>query len=433
MKQAIIIFVTFCLAASLYAQQRVSETIITVNGNKNLQLSLDGRDYAIISSNISGNKTTISISNLEIRQHTLVVTRTGKNSNRSERISTTFNLRNRFDMLVKVNGNGSLELIETKNNLQNDNYVAMNEANFNILLRNVRNQRSVNGKRIVIDNAFSVDNNYFTTSQVVQMLRLVNSESYRLQLSKSSYPRITDRNNFGQLNNLLNSQASRNELQDYVDNYDDVYDEENYTNVAMSDANFNALLKSTQQQWQANAKLNSLTDVFNSSNNYFTAYQARQLIMLVDAEDSRLGLAKISYRTIVDPTNFNQVANLLTSQASKDQLTVFINNYNNSGTTTIAMLESDFNTLYETIEGQYFPNQQMSSLTTTFNNTSYYFTTAQARQLIQLVSYESNRLQLAKLSYRTITDRNNFSQLYDILSSQASRNELDSYVKAYTN
>ena len=96
MKQAIIIFVTFCLAASLYAQQRVSETIITVNGNKNLQLSLDGRDYAIISSNISGNKTTISISNLEIRQHTLVVTRTGKNSNRSERISTTFNLRNRF-------------------------------------------------------------------------------------------------------------------------------------------------------------------------------------------------------------------------------------------------------------------------------------------------------------------------------------------------
>ncbi|MFZ1330499.1 MAG: DUF4476 domain-containing protein, partial [Chitinophagaceae bacterium] len=285
----------------------------------------------------------------------------------------------------------------------------------------------------VIDNAFSVDNNYFTTSQVVQMLRLVNSESYRLQLSKSSYPRITDRNNFGQLNNLLNSQASRNELQDYVDNYDDVYDEENYTNVAMSDANFNALLKSTQQQWQANAKLNSLTDVFNSSNNYFTAYQARQLIMLVDAEDSRLGLAKISYRTIVDPTNFNQVANLLTSQASKDQLTVFINNYNNSGTTTIAMLESDFNTLYKTIEGQYFPNQQMSSLTTTFNNTSYYFTTAQARQLIQLVSYESNRLQLAKLSYRTITDRNNFSQLYDILSSQASRNELDSYVKAYTN
>lgn len=334
----------------MYAQQRVSETIITVNGNKNLQLSLDGRDYAIISSNISGNKTTISISNLEIRQHTLVVTRTGKNSNRSERISTTFNLRNRFDMLVKVNGNGSLELIETKNNLQNDNYVAMNEANFNILLRNVRNQRSVNGKRIVIDNAFSVDNNYFTTSQVVQMLRLVNSESYRLQLSKSSYPRITDRNNFGQLNNLLNSQASRNELQDYVDNYDDVYDEENYTNVAMSDANFNALLKSTQQQWQANAKLNSLTDVFNSSNNYFTAYQARQLIMLVDAEDSRLGLAKISYRTIVDPTNFNQVANLLTSQASKDQLTVFINNYNNSGTTTIAMLESDFNTLYKTIE-----------------------------------------------------------------------------------
>jgi hypothetical protein len=73
----------------------------------------------------------------------------------------------------------------------------------------------------------------------------------------------------------------------------------------------------------------------------------------------------------------------------------------------------------------------MSTLTDVFNNKSNYFTCAQAKQLIPLVTVESNRLQLAKLSYRSIVDRGNFSQLYDLLESQASRNELDAYVKAY--
>jgi Domain of unknown function (DUF4476) len=52
-------------------------------------------------------------------------------------------------------------------------------------------------------------------------------------------------------------------------------------------------------------------------------------------------------------------------------------------------------------------------------------------QLLQMVNSENFRLQMAKLSYRTITDRSNFNQLYDLLNSQASRNELDAYVKAY--
>jgi hypothetical protein len=47
------------------------------------------------------------------------------------------------------------------------------------------------------------------------------------------------------------------------------------------------------------------------------------------------------------------------------------------------------------------------------------------------VSLESNRLQLAKLSYRTIIDRANFIQMNELLNTQASRNELDAYVKAY--
>jgi hypothetical protein len=156
------------------------------------------------------------------------------------------------------------------------------------------------------------------------------------------------------------------------------------------------------------------------------------LIQLVSAENNRLQLAKLSYRTITDVANFNQVYNLLSSQASKNELAAFINNNSDAGINpNIAMSDANFNALYQTIQSKFFPNEKMNSLTNEFNNTANYFTCTQAKQLIQLVSLESNRLQLAKLSYRTITDRNNFTQLYDILNSQASRNELDAYAKAY--
>ena len=64
-------------------------------------------------------------------------------------------------------------------------------------------------------------------------------------------------------------------------------------------------------------------------------------------------------------------------------------------------------------------------------NPDYYFTTSQAKQLIQLERDEDDRLQLAKLSYRNITDRENFPQLFDILISRASRDELARYVRDY--
>ncbi|MBL0131049.1 MAG: DUF4476 domain-containing protein [Chitinophagaceae bacterium] len=250
----------------------------------------------------------------------------------------------------------------------------------------------------------------------------------RLQLAKLSYRTITDRYNFNQIYNLFNSQASKNELAAYVNNYQEDVNQ----NVVMSDANFNNLYQSIQQQWPVSTQMNSLTNAFNATNNYFSTYQASRLIQLVNAESNRLQLAKLSYRVILDRNNFNQIYNLLSSQVSKNELATYINtNYNTGSSPHVAMSDAEFTVLFQTIERQYLPFEQMNSLTEVFNNTRNYFTTAQVKRLIPLVSLESNRIQLAKLSYRTIIDRANFSQLYDLIESQAGRNELDAYVNAY--
>ena len=428
------LLVTAQSTLSVPMQRNANAVTITVNGNKNLQITVDGKDY-LLSNNISNdNKTAIAISDLESGQHTLEVTRTGQNANRSEKISTIFNLRRRYDMLINVNANGSLELIEkikSRGYGNNNQYQAMNNADFTRLLNNVKYQRTTSGKRSVITNAFNTPNNYFSSSQVVQLLQQVNSEPYKLELAKLSYRTVTDRNNFNLVSNQLYSQASRNELDAFVNNS---YEEDNNT-AAMSDASFNSLFTSIQQQWPVSAQVSSLTTAFNNRNNYFTAYQASRLIQLVTGESNRLQLAKLSYRSIVDRDNLYQVYELLNTQASRNELENYVNNYQDGGytggNTGIAMTDASFNNLYQTIQQQWPVSAQMNSLTSAFTNSNNYFTAYQASRLIQLVGGESNRLQLAKLSYRSITDPANFSQVSDLLGSQSSKNELAAYVNNY--
>jgi hypothetical protein len=430
MKQVFIFFIGLLITYSVHAHKNIDGNNLTVriNGNKNLQVSVDGRDFNLSSSSILGNKTTIVLNNLETGQHTLQITRTDLNTMRSDRISAPFILRSNYEMLININTNGSLELIENLKAGISDNQVPANTADFNTLLRNVKAQRSASARRNTISTAFNNTSKYFTTTQVVQLLQLINAENFRLQLSKLSYRSITDRSNFYQVYDLLNSQAGKDELVAYVNNYN----EGGNSSSGMNNNSFNTLYQTILQQWPVGTQMNSLISAFNNMSNYFTTYQASQLIQIVSAEANRLQLAKLSYRSITDQSNFNQIYNLLSTQASKNELTAYINN-NGGSNANGAMTDANFNNLYQTIRQQWPVSSQMNSLTNAFNTTSNYFTTYQASQLIQIVSAESNRLQLAKLSYRSITDQSNFNQIYNLLSTQASKNELAAYLNTNYN
>ena len=73
------------------------------------------------------------------------------------------------------------------------------------------------------------------------------------------------------------------------------------------------------------------------------------------------------------------------------------------------MSDADFRAMYRDVQYTFGLGAKMSELTKIFNNDVNSFTVQQAKQLIQLVSSESNRVQLAKLSYNNLTDPTNFS------------------------
>lgn len=56
------------------------------------------------------------------------------------------------------------------------------------------------------------------------------------------------------------------------------------------------------------------------------------------------------------------------------------------------------------------------------------FEAAQVREMLQLFSFEANKLELAKYAYRNTVDRNNFYTVYDVFSFSSSRDELSRYI-----
>jgi len=559
------IFILGCvMAVSAIAQNNITVNV-TLNGNYNREVLIDGKTYLLsdYQNTSTGKKNMITVPDMQPGQHTIQVIR-NSTSRRSVGQEKTFNLRAGYDLDIAVNGNGTVQLTEKRiRNRGRNNSAAyrtpMTSTNFNTLVQDVRRKWTNSSRLSAVNTALSNPANFFTTSQLSQLVQMVSGEANRLALLKTSYRSVTDPNNFTSLYSLLTTQASQNDLAAYVSaysttsgsttgtnnpgyktamsnynfnvltndirneyntsarvnaiynafsnagnyfttdqarrliqmitgeanmvhlakaSYRSIIDPENFTAIynliptqagrndvaayvrtynpnvlysgtvnsgttyrtPMTDGSFNTLIADIRRQWLPGAKKSAVINAFTTGNNYFTTYQASQLIQLDNDEPDRLDMAKASYAVITDPGNFNQIINLFTSQAYRDDLSAYVRNYTpgttyNSGTVNStynsAMSDANFNILIEDVRRQWLPGGKMSALTSAFNNTGNYFTTAQAKQLIPLVSDENNRLQLAKASYRTIVDRENFSQIYDIFTSQAYRDDLAAYVNAY--
>lgn len=453
MKSVSIFFLSTLMALSVFAQNITSTVTIQVNGNRNRQVVVDGRSFSMSGySNTSQNNNNavnnaITITDLQPGQHTLQVLRSSQNNyGRRNSNATAFTLRSGYDLLITVNGDGSVQLKESRRR-GNRRVIKspMPDAQFTILLQNVQRQWNTGAKSTLIASSFANTNNYFTTQQAIQLIQTLRAESSRLQLAKASYRSIVDPVNFTQVYSLLPSRAAKNDLASFVSTYNINNPQYNgdYNNrykTAMSSGDFNILIQDVQKQWLPGAKMSALTNAFANTNNYFSTSQAKQLIQQVSEEPGRLQLAKASYRTIIDPANFTQIYEVLNTQASRNELAAYVSNYNPNNSTTdnnnnyqyrTPMPDATFNQLMQDVQRQWVPNGKLAIIGNAFGNTANYFTTYQARQLIQQISDENNRLQLAKASYRTIVDPNNFTQLYDLLNSQASRNELAAYVSSY--
>ena len=454
MKRFILFLISGLLTLSVSAQ---SITLIFNGTNKNInyQVVLDRTSYYSNSSTypVNSGRREITLSNQRVGSHTISVYRLRANSgtyrNQTNRkpygtaiYSKTFQIRQGYDMDIRINGNGRVTFSEMRienevyqDDNQQNNISPMSDAKFEQLLQSVRSKYLQSSKVAAIRTAFLNTSNYFTTEQAGQLLSLLSSEADKLALAKLAYPRITDPASFTQLYEVFTSENSKNEMDIFIRNNSNNnnsnnsnWGNNNNIKAPMANNQFNQLLQSVKNQWNQAGKFNVVSDAFNNNSYYFSTFQIRQLLSLITSESDRLALAKLSYARVSDVSTFTSLYDLFSSQASRDDLNNFINGTNTQYTTRTAMTDAQFNQLLQTVNGQWNQAGKFNAVRNAFNTTVNYFSTAQIRQLLSVMNSESDRLALAKLSYSRVTDPANFTSLYDLLNSQASRNDLNNYV-----
>ena len=309
----------------------------------------------------------------------------------------------------------------------------MTASNFNLLMTSIQSKWSQALKTDAVRDAFKNTNNYFSTEQIRQLMAQVTSESDRMDLIKLSYPAVIDTNNFGSLYNVFASTAYRLEFNDFVVSKGGVAVNTG-VKAQMSVNNFNLLMTSIQSKWSQALKTDAVRDAFINTNNYFSTEQIRQLLTQVTSESDRLALAKQSFRSVMDPNMFYQLGDLFTSSSYRNEFNTFVSTQTgvtvNSAVRT-PMSNSDFSVLVLSIRSNFLQLLKVQAERDVFANPNNFFTSAQIKQLILLINAEPNRLELAKLSYKTVTDPQNFTQINDLFQMQSSKDELTAYVKSY--
>ena len=311
--------------------------------------------------------------------------------------------------------------------------VLISDSNFNMLVANVKSKWSQSLKGDALREAFTNSNHYFTTTQIRQLMGLVTSESDRMDLIQMAYPVVTDANNFASLYDVFTSTAKRAEFNDFIVSKGGVAVQSG-PKVQMSANNFNLLMSSIQSKWSQALKTDAIRDAFINTNNFFSTDQIRTLLMQVTSESDRLALAKHSFRSVVDPNMFYQLGDVFTSNTYRNEFNAFVTAQTGvtvTGAVKTPMSNTDFSVLVLSIRSNLLQLLKIQAERDVFANPNNFFTTAQIKQLILLINAEPNRLELAKLSYKTVTDPENFMQINDLFQMQSSKDELAAYVKSY--
>jgi hypothetical protein len=342
----------------------------------------------------------------------------------------------RRDQIAKIVNDYNYNFSVASVSSHNAYVTPMSASSFNTYYQNAQRQNSAITRMNYILNMFADPNTYFTSDQAKQLIQMVPEENNRLLLAKTAWRGITDASNFSVVSNLLYNSTNRTELNNYINAYSTLPTTTPTTTVhsPMTGTDFTALYERISKQWLPGAKIDVLRSSFANTSFYFTTAQAKQLILLTSSESNRLELAKSSYRTIVDPENFSQLYDVLSSQSSRDELARYVGTQTPGNTGGVyghvAMNSDEYDELYRDVRSAFGLGAKMSQLTSIFANTSYYFNSAQIKQLIELVSSESNRLQLAKAAYKQAIDPEVFFSTVSVtISSQSGRNELEQYIR----
>lgn len=205
----------------------------------------------------------------------------------------------------------------------------MADAGFTKTIDDIQKQWQEGARLSTIIDVLDKQGNFFTSAQVKQLIGLVYDESSRLHLAKAAYSKVIDPENYEQVYELIKPAEMLNNLKTYIGaNAHSIAMVHNSGKAAIADTDFSNRYNEARDHFRNKSIIKDVNTFFTEVNNFYTSYQARQMILLINGEKHRLAAAKAAYRGITDPANFAaQMSDLFNSQKSRDELQSYVDNY----------------------------------------------------------------------------------------------------------
>ena len=230
MKTISTLFISFLLTTSAFAADFRPTASLTVKSadRSPIIVIVDGKCFDIGSN-------AIMISNLEPTYHDVKVYQQSYSGNvvfgRKDRdilFSSSVLLKPRTSLLIAIDDCGAITMNETRTripqigdtwqprkydypfNTGNTYAGAISNNEFDRILWAISKESFEANKMISAEQI--INSNYFTTTQLKQLLRLFNVERNRLELAKLGYDKVVDQANYYSLSDLFSYNSSRDEL-----------------------------------------------------------------------------------------------------------------------------------------------------------------------------------------------------------------------------
>lgn len=305
-------------------------------------------------------------------------------------------------------------------------------------------------------------NNCLSSSQIKQITLLFYADQDKLEFAKAAYRNAVDKENFYDVYDAFAYFSSVFRLHDYVTlqrgqntNFTTTtttittYDYPNYIypeftnyfgvtgcNYPMDEGTFYKTYQSMKfSKITESAKSINIKDFINM--NCLSTAQIMKLTSVLSMESFRLEVLKAAYLKAYDRANFGYADQLLTTNTYKVDFNNYINGYSsntiNSNNNTVVssnctVTMNDMNDIKSSINNASFDNTKIT-LAKQVLSAKKCFMVSQIKEILQLFSFESSKLEVAKYAYDFCSDKSNYYQVNDVFSFSSSKDDLTKYVQ----
>ena len=199
--------------------------------------------------------------------------------------------------------------------------VQLNDKDIKIAVNLVTKTNDFQNKYNYVE--LTVDLNCYTTSQLIQLLNLLDIEMDKLKLVKRSYSHIKDKDNAKKITEIFKFKSMKEEYDYFLKEVGNAEHQKNlHCAVAISDETLKGIIEAIKKAPYENDKIKVAKE--KVVNNCFNTQQIEKLLGIFNHDREKMDLAKSAYAVTVDKENYKILVENFEFNENKKEFLQFI-------------------------------------------------------------------------------------------------------------